>query len=294
MFGRCFCPWHRLRRDVARHGSAELRAHRSPPGGLVGRGRQEVAGPGLNVNACFEAACSVTNEWIYKPARDGRHWTAAINVRSRLRQRRQNERLLPVTLRPLDEILDPQPLMSEPIARLLDWIDREDAAWRAGAAQPKFETEEGEGIFPPMEEEWWLTDVARQRPQEAAVTAVEEDGPASDLDEGGHEVGDGAVTDDDASEEGDTDEDAGSDAGRELWREGGDDYNIDAAMTTTSAQVPRRAPLLLCRWPSAAATAPSSSALMRTPAEQQDEQTAAAAVVPTLERIQRNEIIKAI
>eukprot|EP00973_Karenia_brevis_P014233 1937095-Karenia_brevis.AAC.1 len=61
--------------------------------------------------------------------------------------------------RTLQETIDPQPIMSGVIERLLAWIDREDKALFAGQPSPPFQTLRGESIFPEDGEEWWLTDV---------------------------------------------------------------------------------------------------------------------------------------
>ena len=72
---------------------------------------------------------------------------------------------------------------SRVIKRLLDWIARCDAASQSGQPKPDFETAEGEPIFPPEEERWWLTEVERRVPPEDKVNGDEENGPASDLEE---------------------------------------------------------------------------------------------------------------
>ena len=68
------------------------------------------------------------------------------------------ERRVPVRLRGLAEVLDPQPETAAVLHRLLDWIDRADRAAQAGAPKPAFTTATGEPIFPEEGEEWWLTD----------------------------------------------------------------------------------------------------------------------------------------
>ena len=59
-----------------------------------------------------------------------------------------------------------------------------DAASQTGQGKPDFETLEGEPIFPPEEEKWWLTEVERRvPPPEDKANGDEENGPASDLEE---------------------------------------------------------------------------------------------------------------
>ena len=74
---------------------------------------------------------------------------------------------MPVRLRNLADILDPQPQTAKVLHRLLDWIDRADWAAQAGASAPAFTTADGEPVFPEDDEEWWLTDF-EQRKRNAA------------------------------------------------------------------------------------------------------------------------------
>ena len=104
---------------------------------------------GLNIDDCWKRACSVTNEWEYSA-------DPALELKSRIRQRRmpQNERSIPLKNRTLAEVLDPQPEASAVIKRLLDWIDRVDAASQEGLPKPMFEDADGSPIFPDDEEPW--------------------------------------------------------------------------------------------------------------------------------------------
>ena len=81
------------------------------------------------------------------------------------------------------ECLNPQPEAHVVFQRVLDWIDRCDAASQTGAPKPEFQTTSGEPIFPENEEPWWLTDISRRSEQDAKQQEADEDGPASD-DEG--------------------------------------------------------------------------------------------------------------
>jgi len=139
-----------------------------PPADLLDEVAEAWAANGLDVDACFATAAAVTGDREYTPAGDPR--AATRNARSRLTKKETEERRVPVRLRSLDEILDPQPQTAEVLHRLLDWIDRADRAARAGKPKPAFTTAEKEPIFPEDDEEWWLTEFERRKKK----TAVEE------------------------------------------------------------------------------------------------------------------------
>merc|ERR1711969_171096 len=122
------------------------------------------AASGLDVDAGFAAAAAVTEDWEYAPAGDPQ--AATRNVRSRLTKTVAEERRVPVRLRSLVEVLDPQPETAEVLHRLLDWIDRADRAAQAGEPKPAFTTAAGEPVFPD-DEEWWLTDFDRRKKKAA-------------------------------------------------------------------------------------------------------------------------------
>ena len=108
---------------------------------------------GHDVHACMEAAASITSEWEYeRRSVDGRSPSACINVFDRLKRKKISARCVPVQLRTLEQLLRPQPLMADVVDRLLDWIDAENDAMRAGQPQPAFKTRSGESIFPDSEE----------------------------------------------------------------------------------------------------------------------------------------------
>ena len=119
-------------------------------------------------------ATSVTNEWVYTPTADGDIW-------SRLTQRLAKERTVPVVLKDLYEVIDAQPRALAVIKRLLDWISRVDLASQQGLPRPAFKTVGGDPIFPPEEEQRWLTDFQqRKKPEEIAG---DEDGPPTEAEE---------------------------------------------------------------------------------------------------------------
>ena len=113
-------------------------------------------GRGVDVDKYFEDACSVTREWVYD--RD------APRLRDRVKVKFNNEHALPVKLKTLEEILNPQPDAQVVIHRLLDWMDRVDLATQTGDPRPLFQTADGDDIFPDNDEPWWLTDASRRAP----------------------------------------------------------------------------------------------------------------------------------
>ena len=126
---------------------------------------------GLDIAECLRRASTVTNEWIYNPTAEG-------DIRNRLTRRVIKEMSVPVVLKNLDEVINAQPRALQVIKNLLDWIWRVDPASQQGLHQPVFKTVDGDPIFPPEEDQWWLTDFQqRKKPEE---TAGDEDGPATD------------------------------------------------------------------------------------------------------------------
>ena len=114
---------------------------------------------GLDVDACFRKACTVTNEWRYTAY--GHDPTSG--VRTCLAAKTIAGRPLKVHLRTLAEILRPQERAAQVYEDLLTWIDATDIAAQMGCAPPPFEKECGEPIFPVDENgdpvKWWLTDL---------------------------------------------------------------------------------------------------------------------------------------
>ena len=84
-----------------------------PPKDLWEDITQAWARAGLNVADCWKRACSVTNEWVYdhNPEKP---------LRSRIQQRLNRERGVPLRNRTLAETLDPQPEASVVFKKLLD------------------------------------------------------------------------------------------------------------------------------------------------------------------------------
>ena len=129
---------------------------------------------GYDVCECLRKAISVTDEWIYSP-------TAGGSIRNRLKQRVIKEMSVPVELRSLEQIVNPQPRALAVIRKLLDWISRVDLASQQGLPRPEFKTVDGEPIFPPQEEQWWLTEFQQRKKPEDIVG--DEDGPLSGTEE---------------------------------------------------------------------------------------------------------------
>ena len=134
---------------------------------------------GVDVDKYFEDACSVTREWVYN--RD------APRLRDRVKVKFNNEHALPVKLKTLEEILNPQPDAQVVIHRLLDWMDRVDLATQTGDSRPLFQTADGDDIFPEDGDPWWLTDVSRRAPAEEQENG-DEDGPPSEMEEEGQQA----------------------------------------------------------------------------------------------------------
>ena len=87
----------------------------------------------------------------------------------RLATRWQKKQTVPVRLHSLEEILNPQPCMSEVMQRLLGWIDRVDEASENQRPKPPFQTEAGGPIFPDHETLWWQTDVQKKKKQRTII-----------------------------------------------------------------------------------------------------------------------------
>ena len=121
----------------------------------------------------------MTREWVYD--------REAPRLRDRIKVKFNSEHALPVKLKALDEILNPQPDAQVVIHRLLDFMDRVDLATQTGAPRPLFRTADGEDIFPDNDEPWWLTDVSRRAPAEEQENG-DEDGPPSEMEEEGQQA----------------------------------------------------------------------------------------------------------
>jgi hypothetical protein len=134
-----------------------------PPKDLLEEVARAWRDAGLDVEACFEKAASVTGEWEYVPCRAGSD--PCTNISKRLRVQYEEKRRVPLKLRTLKEILDPQPETASVLHGLLEWIDLADRRAQRGQAPPPALLPEGDPLFP--DPEWWLTEFERRRPAES-------------------------------------------------------------------------------------------------------------------------------
>ncbi len=169
-----------------------------PPEDMLDEVAEAWRAHGYDVDACFTTAAAVTEDWEYTPA--GNPQVATRNVRSRLTKQMDEERRVPVRLRTLAEILDPQPGTAEVLHRLLDWIDRADRAAQDREPKPAFSTAAGDPIFPEDGEEWWLTDFDRRK-KRAAPEEPSSSEPETESSPAGSENNDEEDDDDDESDE---------------------------------------------------------------------------------------------
>ena len=150
----------------------------------------------LDVNECMSAAVRVTDEWTYTSLPNGRSMAAATNVACRLHRKRIAQRTIPIVHRTLEQILDPQPDMSECMSRVLEWVERENDCLNRGEDAPPFETIDGAEIFPTdPDNTWWLTPLQKRLSpeevkrrsenlmQDGDGQASSDEGPNDDLDD---------------------------------------------------------------------------------------------------------------
>ena len=92
----------------------------------------------------------------------------------------------------LEQVLNPQPIASKVLLRLLKFIDRVDVCSQNGEPRPEFTTEDGSKIFPSAgdpDELWWLTELSRRKYEEGmAKDLLLEDGASSNTEESDLEV----------------------------------------------------------------------------------------------------------
>ena len=134
-----------------------------PPADLLDEVAEAWAEAGLDVNACFAKAVSVTNEWQYDASVGGSD--PCHNVRARLKPVHQEERRVKLRLFTFSEILNPQPKAADVVHALLDWIDAADAASQNKQEKPPFVRPDGNSIFP-EDEEWWLIELEKRKTPE--------------------------------------------------------------------------------------------------------------------------------
>ena len=115
---------------------------------------------GHDVDVCFAMAAAVTSEWEYTPA--GPRQDPCAMVRARLKPTGEEKRRVPLRLKALADVLNPQPAAAEVFHGLLNWIDRCDQASQAQQPPPPAARADGAPLFP--EHKWWLTELEQRRP----------------------------------------------------------------------------------------------------------------------------------
>ncbi len=130
----------------------------------------------------FVKCVEVSNEWRYDLDNEKR-----LAPSERFSQRYIRDRQVPMVHKTLGEVLNPQPVASRVLLRLLAWIDRVDLASQGGSPRPAFLGEDGREIFPlegDPDEKWWLTELSRRKEEERlAREELLEDGPGSSEEE---------------------------------------------------------------------------------------------------------------
>ena len=144
-----------------------------PPADILDEVAASWQAAGLNVDECFRAACSVTNEWVYTNAAPNEDPT--VNVRARLRTRAEKGWASLIELRSVQGVLRPQQEAADVFLALLAWIDAADQASKAGRPAPPFARLSGAPIF--VEERWWLTDAQLRGTAPTGPQPIDGDGP---------------------------------------------------------------------------------------------------------------------
>ena len=104
-----------------------------PPIDILDEVAQAWRDTGLDVEACLKAAAEVTNDWCYRPA--GHKEDPTVNIAARLTSRWDHQRRVPLKLKTLSEVLNPQPTTAKVLTSLLQWIDDQDRLSAKGASQ---------------------------------------------------------------------------------------------------------------------------------------------------------------
>lgn len=138
-------------------------------------------------DAFFKTCIEVSKEWEFD---NGNCYAKPIC--ERFSRRHKSERTVPMVHKTLKEVLNPQPIASEVLLRLLKFIDRVDVCSQSGEPRPEFTTEDGSKIFPSAgdpDELWWLTELSRRKYEEGmAKDLLLEDGAGSSSEESDVEV----------------------------------------------------------------------------------------------------------
>ena len=91
-----------------------------PPKDLLADVEPAWTAAGLDADACFAAAAAVTEEWEW--TRSGDNGLEMVDPSRHLQPQYEKERRVPVHLKTLHEILNPQPTTAQVLHGLLDWI----------------------------------------------------------------------------------------------------------------------------------------------------------------------------
>ena len=118
-----------------------------PPEDLLEEIARAWAAKGYDVDEILKRAASVTGEWTYQPATS--HEEQCTSVRARLTPTYEEQRRVPLRLKKLQDILNPQPETAAVLGGLLDWIARADAAAQRGEAKPPRTRSDGQPLFRP-------------------------------------------------------------------------------------------------------------------------------------------------
>ena len=131
---------------------------------------------GMDVDKCFRRAMDVTGDWMYTDAVKGEDATK--NVMSRLTAKYDHQRRVPLRLKTLKDILDPQPTTAKVLHQLLAWTDQEDyssqghpLSGNGGSANPTAAAD----LFNKAPTKWWMTEFERRKPADAPSESENED-----------------------------------------------------------------------------------------------------------------------
>ena len=116
---------------------------------------------GLDVDACLKVAAKIIKDWDYKRETEDDDSTA--DVFSRLKSHWDYQRRVPLKMKTLAEVLNPQPTTARVLSNLLQWIDDVDRQ----SVDPEVRAEDPSSAFERIffqEPNWWLTELERRQP----------------------------------------------------------------------------------------------------------------------------------
>ena len=114
---------------------------------------------GLDYDACLSAATSVTGEWEYVPLEGFSNELDPMKTK-RLKPQFIKKKRVPVKMKTLEEILNPQPQTALVLHELLHWIDLYDACAQRQEAPPPLVRRDGTPMF--QDDEWFLTEFEKR------------------------------------------------------------------------------------------------------------------------------------